>query len=57
MYLFETSFFGIHIAPTWYGLMYALGFIFCYLFVGKYSKIHKQDLDNLLLYIFLGVIL
>jgi phosphatidylglycerol---prolipoprotein diacylglyceryl transferase len=37
--------------------MYTLGFIFCYLFVGQYSKIHKKDLDNLLLYIFLGVIL
>jgi hypothetical protein len=57
MYLFEVSVFGIHIAPTWYGLMYALGFIFCYLFVGKYSRVAKSDMDNLLLYIFLGVIL
>lgn len=57
MYLFEVSVFGIHIAPTWYGLMYAIGFIFCYLFVGKYSKIQKKNLDALLFSIFLGVIL
>jgi prolipoprotein diacylglyceryltransferase len=57
MYLFETSIFGIHIAPTWYGLMYALGFIFCFLFGKKYGKIVEKDLDTILLYIFLGVIL
>jgi hypothetical protein len=57
MYLFETSIFGIHIAPTWYGLMYALGFIFCYYFGSRYSQVARKDLDNILLYIFLGVIL
>jgi phosphatidylglycerol:prolipoprotein diacylglycerol transferase len=57
MYIFETSIFGIHIAPTWYGLMYALGFIFCYYFGSRYSQVARKDLDNILLYIFLGVIL
>lgn len=57
MYIFETSIFGIHIAPTWYGLMYAIGFYFCYLFVGRYSVIVKKDMDTLLLYIFLWVII
>lgn len=56
MYIFEASIFGIHIAPTWYWLMYAIGFIFCYTFVGKYSKIEKEKLDSLLFYIFLWVI-
>lgn len=53
MYIFDTSLFGIHIAPTWYGLMYALGFIFCYLFIDRYSIIRKQDMDGGLFYTFL----
>ena len=57
MYIFETSFFGIHIAPTWYWLMYAFGFSFCYFFVGRYGPIQKKHMDTLLLYIFFGVIL
>ena len=57
MHIFEVSFFGIQIAPTWYGLMYALGFWMGYLFVKKYGKIEKNDLESLLTYIFLWVIL
>jgi phosphatidylglycerol:prolipoprotein diacylglycerol transferase len=57
MYIFDISILGIQIAPTWYWLMYALGFSFCYLFGARYGKVQKQDLDNILLYIFLGVIL
>ena len=53
MHIFEVSFFGIQIAPTWYGLMYALGFWMGYLFVKKYGKIEKNDLESLLTYIFL----
>lgn len=56
MYIFEVSLFGIHIAPTWYWLMYAIGFSFCYFFVGKYGKVSKKDMDTLLLYIFFWVI-
>lgn len=57
MHIFEISFFGIQIAPTWYGLMYAIGFGVSYIFVKKYGKIQPSDLDHLLTYIFLGVIL
>ena len=57
MHIFEISFFGIQIAPTWYGLMYALGFWIGYLFVKKYGEIKKNDLENLLTYIFFWVIL
>ncbi len=57
MSIFETSIFGIHIAPTWYWLMYALGFIICYVFVKKRTHIPTNDLDILLFFIFLWVIL
>lgn len=56
MYIFDISILGFHIAPTWYWLMYALGFSFCYFFVWKYGTIKKNDLDTLLFYIFLWVI-
>ncbi len=56
MYIFNLSVFGIHIAPTWYGLMYALGFIICYQYVKKSGFIKTKDMDALLFYIFLGVI-
>jgi len=57
MYIFETTLFWIHIAPTWYGFMYALGFISCYAFVKKYGKLRWDDIDVLLTYVFFGVIL
>jgi len=52
MYIFDINIFGIHIAPTWYGLMYALGFFVCYQFVKKYGKLRGDDIDTLLTYIF-----
>ncbi len=57
MYIFETSIFGFHIAPTWYWLMYAIWFIICYLFLKKYTIFHWDDLDSYLLYVFFWVIL
>lgn len=57
MHIFTLEFFGIQIAPTWYGLMYALGFAIAYLFMKKYSKIKAIDLDTLLTYAFFGVVL
>ena len=57
MHIFEVSFFAIQIAPTWYWLMYALGFIICYRYVLSYGYVKKSDMESLLLYIFLGVIL
>lgn len=56
MSIFEISLFGIHIAPSWYGLMYALGFIGCYEYVRKNSVIQHADMESLLVYIFIGVI-
>lgn len=56
MHIFELSVFGFQIAPTWYGLMYALGFTFCYIFVKLYSTIQQKHLDTLLTYIFFWVI-
>lgn len=58
MHIFEVSLFGIHIAPTWYGLMYALGFIICYTFVKKWYIFRQKDhIDTLLFFVFLGVVL
>lgn len=57
MSIFEISIFNIHIAPTWYGLMYGLGFIIGYEYIKKYWNIKEKDMDSFLIYIFLGVIL
>ena len=58
MYIFDLDLWGIHIAPTWYGLSYALGFIICYIFVRRYYTFtQKTDIDSLLSYIFVGIIL
>ena len=57
MPIFETQLFGIHIAPTWYGLMYALGFIICYQFMMRKSKLTKSELETLLYFVFFGVLL
>lgn len=56
MHIFEVSIFGISIAPTWYGLMYALGFIICFEYMARYSQIHRRDMDIFLLFVFIGVI-
>ncbi len=53
MTIFEISIFGLTLAPTWYGLMYALGFIICYEFVKKYGYLRQGGLDSLLFFIFL----
>jgi phosphatidylglycerol---prolipoprotein diacylglyceryl transferase len=54
--IFEISFFGISIAPKWYGLMYALGFLISYQFVKKWGKLSLRELDNLLLAVFFWVL-
>ena len=50
--IFEISLFGISIAPKWYGLMYALGFVISYQFIKKWGKLNLIELDNLLLAVF-----
>lgn len=75
MSIFEINVFWFTLAPSYYGLMYALGFMAGYLIIKKRGQItihkhttstlegkktKKEDthmLDDLLLYIFLGVIL
>lgn len=58
MTIFEFSLFGLKIAPTYYALMYILGFIAAGIFVKK--TIHwrnPRDLDELIFYAGIGVIL
>ncbi len=57
MPIFETSILGIHIAPTWYGLMYAFGFSICYIFLKKYGPLKSTHLDSLLTYVFFWILL
>jgi phosphatidylglycerol:prolipoprotein diacylglycerol transferase len=58
MYIFDVSFYGLHMAPTWYGFSYAIGFVICYFFVRRYYIFsQKEHIDTLLSYIFVGIIL
>lgn len=56
MTLFELSFWWIHIMATWYWLMYAIGFLACYTYIKRYGEIAEHDMDNFLLFLFIGVI-
>ncbi len=57
MTIFELHIFLITIAPTWYGLMYAIGFILGYQIVKYNKKFSEFEIDSLLFYVFLGVVL
>lgn len=57
MPIFSTTLFGIHIAPSWYGLMYALGFIAGYLIIRSRKLLSDADLETLMVFVFFGVIL
>ncbi len=64
MTIFDLNIFWIHIAPSYYWLMYAIWFISWYLIIKKsrlqdYFKNDKENkrIDSLLFYIFLGVII
>lgn len=57
MIIFEITLFGLSIAPTYYGLMYALSFIIGYFILQKRNVIDKSKLDDLFFYIFLWVVL
>lgn len=57
MPIFTLDIFSLHIAPTWYGLMYAIGFLSGYLIIRSRKILPENDLDNLLLFVFFGVIL
>lgn len=58
MKIFEISIFGLTIAPTYYALMYILGFIAAWFFMKKFFTFkNPKDLDDLFFFIGLGVIL
>lgn len=56
MYIFQWNIFGIQLSPTWYWLMYALGFIIAYSFMKKNWKYRGEDIDTLLYFVFFGVV-
>jgi len=57
MTIFDLNIFWLHIAPSYYWLMYALWFIIWYYIIQKRWFIIWDKLDNLFTYIVLGVIL
>lgn len=57
MKIFEISLFWLHIAPTYYGLMYALWFMYGLWAIKKTRQYTSSQIDSLFLYIFIGVVL
>jgi phosphatidylglycerol:prolipoprotein diacylglycerol transferase len=57
MKIFDITIFWIHIAPSYYWLMYALGFLFWYYIIKKRKVISEKILDDLLIYIVWWVVL
>ncbi|MDD2871323.1 MAG: prolipoprotein diacylglyceryl transferase [Candidatus Gracilibacteria bacterium] len=57
MTIFELDIFGLTVAPTYYGLMYAIGFMAGYYIIKKRAVIKPEIMDDLFLYVFLGVVL
>lgn len=58
MKIFEISLFGVTLAPTYYALMYILGFMAGYYFLSKNFTFRGKDhLDDLFFSVGLGVIL
>jgi phosphatidylglycerol:prolipoprotein diacylglycerol transferase len=56
MNIFDISLFWIHVSPSYYGLAYALWFLWWYLIVRKRIAINQNILDSLVFYVFLWVI-
>ncbi|MDP5039231.1 MAG: prolipoprotein diacylglyceryl transferase, partial [Candidatus Gracilibacteria bacterium] len=57
MTIFELNFFGINIAPSYYGLMYVLSFLIGYFYIKSKKIINNKKLDDLLLILIVGMIL
>jgi len=57
MTIFEITLFGITIAPSYYWLMYALGFLYWVWYLKKYSSYTPAQQESLFLYAFLGTII
>ena len=56
MTIFEFVLFGIRIAPTYYGLAYAIGFAAGYEILRRRNVLSLDQLDTLLGYVFFGVV-
>lgn len=57
MAIFSFQIFGLTIAPTYYGLAYALGFLVVFSYLGKRKFLNEKQLDAFIMYAFFGVIL
>jgi phosphatidylglycerol:prolipoprotein diacylglycerol transferase len=57
MTIFELDIFGIHLAPSYYWLMYAIWFLSWYYIILKRWFLNAEKLDNLFIYIFAWVVL
>ena len=57
MKIFEFTLWDITIAPSYYGLMYALAFVLGYFLLRKEKWLNERQLDTLVCYVFFGVVL
>jgi phosphatidylglycerol:prolipoprotein diacylglycerol transferase len=57
MYIFKIDIFWFTLSPSYYWLMYALGFIITYFIIKKWLKLSYKKMDDLLLFCFIWVIL
>jgi phosphatidylglycerol:prolipoprotein diacylglycerol transferase len=57
MTIFEMTLFGITIAPSYYGLMYVIGFLYWVWYLKKHSHYSTTEQESLFLYIFIWTIL
>lgn len=57
MTIFEITVFGITLAPSYYGLMYVLGFLYWVWYLKKHSSYSSSQQESLFLYVFLGTII
>jgi phosphatidylglycerol:prolipoprotein diacylglycerol transferase len=57
MTIFELDIFWIHLAPSYYWLMYAIWFLSWYYIILKRWFLNAEKLDNLFIYIFAWVVL
>lgn len=57
MYIFELNIFWLHIAPSYYWLMYVLWFLAWYYYFKKIKILSQTELESLFFYVFLWVVL
>lgn len=57
MTIFELHFWGITLAPSYYGLMYVLAFLSWYFYIKRTNILTEPQLDTFFMYVFFWVIL